>query len=359
MDGLETSSPWQHLLSRAIVLNDNDERRSGCCSQQWKVKGLGGVGQPRDTPPSRTTLEMGDRTLESWGLLNVRKQLADKRQDHGANFILSVSTVGSTPNTAYTLSPVNIAFFGGTFDPIHRGHIAVAESATKRFDLGTVLFVPAELPPHKQTQTFASFAHRMAMVSLATQGYSRFIPSDLEARLYGETGKPNYSLETIRRLKSKLKKADQPYFLIGIDAFLDIAKWHRPVELLRECEFIVANRPGYSLSDIAGALPPELRPKSEVLKAAHKTTMVVVTHNVPSARRIGDQLVVLHEAQILAQGTSEELDQSNDEVVRQFMTAEKGKRERMQDGAERERDSAKHQAIARSFKKEVKHGVQG
>ena len=215
---------------------------------------------------------MGDRTLESWGLLNVRKQLADKRQDHGANFILSVSTVGSTPNTAYTLSPVNIAFFGGTFDPIHRGHIAVAESATKRFDLGTVLFVPAELPPHKQTQTFASFAHRMAMVSLATQGYSRFIPSDLEARLYGETGKPNYSLETIRRLKSELKKADQLYFLIGIDAFLDIAKWHRPVELLRECEFIVANRPGYSLSDIAGALPPELRPKSEVLKAAHKTS---------------------------------------------------------------------------------------
>ena len=95
------------------------------------------------------------------------------------------------------------------------------------------------------------------------------------------------------------------------------------------------------------------------LKAAHKTTMVVVTHNVPSARRIGDQLVVLHEAQILAQGTSEELDQSNDEVVRQFMTAEKGKRERMQESAERERDSAKHQAIARSFKKEVKHGVQG
>ena len=69
-----------------------------------------------------------------------------------------------------------------------------------------------------------------------------------------------------------MKKADKLYFLIGIDAFLDIAKWHRPVELLRECEFIVANRPGYSLSDIAGALPPELRPKSEVLKAAHKTS---------------------------------------------------------------------------------------
>jgi nicotinate-nucleotide adenylyltransferase len=166
---------------------------------------------------------------------------------------------------------MNLAFFGGTFDPIHRGHIAVAESAAKNFDLNKVLFVPAELPPHKQHQTFASFAHRMAMVGLGTEGHSTFVPSDIEACLYAETGKPNYSLETVRRLKSELKKSDKLYFLIGIDAFLGIAKWHQPVELLRECEFIVANRPGYSLGDIAGALPPELRPKAEVLKAAGKT----------------------------------------------------------------------------------------
>jgi len=165
---------------------------------------------------------------------------------------------------------VNIAFFGGTFDPIHRGHVAIAEAAAKRFELGRVLFVPAELPPHKQNQTFSSFAHRMAMVALGTSGHPTFIPSDMEARLYAEMGKPNYSLETIRRLKTELKKADKLYFLIGIDAFLDIAKWHRPVELLRECEFIVANRPGYALGDIAGALPEELRPKDEVLKAARK-----------------------------------------------------------------------------------------
>ncbi len=167
---------------------------------------------------------------------------------------------------------MNIAFFGGTFDPIHRGHVAVAESAAKRFELGKILFVPAELPPHKPNQTFASFAHRMAMVALGTSGHPAFIPSDMEARLYAETGTPNYSLETIRRLKRELKKADKLYFLIGVDAFLDIAKWHRPVDLLRECEFIVANRPGYSLGDIAGALPEELRPKHEVLKAARKGT---------------------------------------------------------------------------------------
>lgn len=166
---------------------------------------------------------------------------------------------------------MNIALFGGTFDPIHRGHIVVAESATQRFELGKVLFVPAALPPLKGHETFASFAHRMAMVALATTGHRTFIPSDLEAQLYAETGKPNYSLETVRRLKRDLKKADKLYFLVGIDAFLGITKWHRPVDLLRECDFIVASRPGYSLGDIAGALPEELRPRAEVLKAGGKS----------------------------------------------------------------------------------------
>lgn len=172
----------------------------------------------------------------------------------------------------FTLSPVNIALFGGTFDPVHRGHIVVAESAAERFELGKVLFVPSALPPMKQHQTFASFAHRIAMVALATNGHRTFVASDLEAQLYAETGKPNYSLETVRRLQKDLKKADKLYFLVGIDAFLSIAQWHRPVELLRECDFIVANRPGYSLADIAGALPEELRPRSAVLKASGKST---------------------------------------------------------------------------------------
>jgi nicotinate-nucleotide adenylyltransferase len=165
---------------------------------------------------------------------------------------------------------MNIAFFGGTFDPVHRGHIAVAEAAVERFGIQKVLFVPAELPPHKQDQVWAPYWHRMAMVALAAQGHAKCIPSDIEARLFAETGRPNYSLETIRAIKKTLRKADKLWFLVGIDAFLQIATWHKPVELLRECEFIVANRPGYSLSHIAGALPAELRPKKEVLKVAGK-----------------------------------------------------------------------------------------
>ena len=74
----------------------------------------------------------------------------------------------------------------------------------------------------------------------------------------------NYSIDTVRRLKQSLKKIDKLFFLIGIDAFADIAKWREPEALLRECEFIVASRPGYSLADVANALPEKLRPARAV-----------------------------------------------------------------------------------------------
>ena len=76
----------------------------------------------------------------------------------------------------------------------------------------------------------------------------------------------NYSIDTLRRLKSTLKKSDRLFFLIGIDAFKDIALWHEPEALFRECEFIVASRPGYFLADVANSLPLSLRPKVAVMK---------------------------------------------------------------------------------------------
>src|SRR5262249_24347158 len=130
---------------------------------------------------------------------------------------------------------MKIAFFGGTFDPVHRGHLEVARAAAKRFDLSRVYFSPADIPPHKQKRKLASFEHRFAMVALATAGDKRFIPSLLDAH----TGAPNYSLETVRRLKNTLGKSDRLYFLIGMDAFEEIGTWYKPVELLHECEFIV------------------------------------------------------------------------------------------------------------------------
>ncbi len=138
---------------------------------------------------------------------------------------------------------MKIALFGGTFDPVHLGHLAVARAAADRFDLGLVYLVPADIPPHKQKRKLTDFQHRFAMLALATAQDKRFIPSLLDSH----TGHPNYSIETVRRLKSTLGKSDKLYFLIGMDAFKDINTWRQP-----------------------RALPKSLRPTEPVLRALGK-----------------------------------------------------------------------------------------
>jgi nicotinate-nucleotide adenylyltransferase len=177
---------------------------------------------------------------------------------------------------------MNIGLFGGTFDPIHRGHIALAQAAREKFNLGRLLFVAANVPPHKQKQPLTAFAHRYAMVVLATMGEKAFVPSLLEAaadfpsdQVGGKKSArvpppPNYTIDTIHRLRETLKKSDQLVFLIGIDAFRDIAKWHQSEALFQECEFVVASRPGYSLADVANSLPEKLRPAPAVTKPFEK-----------------------------------------------------------------------------------------
>jgi len=163
---------------------------------------------------------------------------------------------------------MNIALFGGTFDPIHRGHITVAHAAIAALELKQVWFVPADIPPHKQKTPITSFYHRYAMVSLALADQKELIPSLVEAPDpdAGAKRTPSYSLETVRRVKKSLGKSDRLYFLIGMDAFKDIAKWYKAEELLAECEFIIAARPGFSLADVASSLPQKLRPAANITK---------------------------------------------------------------------------------------------
>jgi nicotinate-nucleotide adenylyltransferase len=180
---------------------------------------------------------------------------------------------------------MNIGIFGGSFDPIHRGHLALAQAAASRYSLRQVLYVPANVPPHKQKHPLTAFLHRYAMVALATQGERKFVPSLLEAPGFATThvgagaltcpaerssAAANYSIDTVRRLKKSLKKSDRLFFLIGIDAFRDVAKWHEASALLAECDFIVASRPGYSLRDVAESLPEDLRPPEAVTRPFHK-----------------------------------------------------------------------------------------
>jgi nicotinate-nucleotide adenylyltransferase len=176
---------------------------------------------------------------------------------------------------------MNIGLFGGTFDPIHKGHLALAQAARERCQLGTIYFVTAKLSPQKSTQPVASYFHRYAMTALATGGEKAFVPSLLEAPgefvLHDKKSTrgavattPSYSIDTIRKLKATLRKSERLFFLIGIDAFKDIAKWREPEALFAECEFIVASRPGYSLADVATALPESLRPRAAVTRPFSK-----------------------------------------------------------------------------------------
>src|SRR5438445_6886073 len=128
---------------------------------------------------------------------------------------------------------MNIGLFGGTFDPIHRGHIALARAAKESFQLGRIYLVPTNVPPHKQRQPITPYFHRYAMVVLATVGDKAFVPSLLEAPgvvtapAPSGTGRQaahampgaNYSIDTVRRIKESLKKSDRLFFLIGMDAF--------------------------------------------------------------------------------------------------------------------------------------------
>lgn len=172
---------------------------------------------------------------------------------------------------------MNIGLFGGTFDPVHRGHIALARAALDLYKLHRIYFVPANVPPHKQRQPHLSFVHRYAMLVLATAQEKAFVPSLLEAPEELPEGKrkerqerPNYTIDTVRRLKQSFKNSDKLFLLIGMDAFADIAKWYQAEALFRECDFVVASRPGYSLADVANALPESLRPRPEVTKPFQK-----------------------------------------------------------------------------------------
>src|ERR1051325_8977011 len=126
---------------------------------------------------------------------------------------------------------MNIGLFGGTFDPVHRGHMAVARAALERCKLHRIHFAVANVPPHKQRQPHTPFMHRFAMMALATVSEKAFVPSLLEApaeRIAAKstTAQPNYTIDTVRQLKQSFKKSDKLFFLIGMDAFCDIAKWH-------------------------------------------------------------------------------------------------------------------------------------
>jgi nicotinate-nucleotide adenylyltransferase len=150
-----------------------------------------------------------------------------------------------------------IAIFGGTFDPIHRGHLIVAAAAARRFRLDKVFFVPSSRPPHKAPEELAAFPHRYAMVALACAGKAGFMPSLAEAPDCAGTPRVFYSIDTVRRFRNEFAK-DHIYFILGADSFLDIPIWKSYEDLLDSCDFIIVSRPGIRIEALGRVIPSEM-----------------------------------------------------------------------------------------------------
>ena len=140
---------------------------------------------------------------------------------------------------------MRVALFGGTFDPIHRGHLAIANAAADRFALDKILFAPVGKQPLKSGMVEgAGFADRLAMTTVACGADERFVATDVDAPR--ADGAPNYTVNTLQRLQRKMPEAEL-FVLVGVDSFLDLPKWRDPEKLMQLAEWIVVSRPGFSL----------------------------------------------------------------------------------------------------------------
>ena len=137
---------------------------------------------------------------------------------------------------------MRLGLLGGTFNPIHNGHLAIARQTREALTLDRIVFIPTNDPPHKTHQSLAPAKDRYEMVRLAIESDSAFAISDVELRRSGKS----YSIDTVKLLQREYGLQTQLYFLIGLDAFLDFPSWREPGVLLTLCSFVVISRPGLS-----------------------------------------------------------------------------------------------------------------
>ena len=142
---------------------------------------------------------------------------------------------------------MRIGLFGGTFDPIHFGHLRAALEVKQGFDLDQIVMIPAAQPPHKTGAQLSDAMDRLKMVELGVSGNSGFSVSDVQLQRSG----PSYSIDTINHFKTSSGKGTEVFFISGLDAFLEIDTWKSYEELLRQIAFIVIARPIFDGSDTA------------------------------------------------------------------------------------------------------------
>ncbi|MEW6187222.1 MAG: nicotinate-nucleotide adenylyltransferase [Thermodesulfobacteriota bacterium] len=152
-----------------------------------------------------------------------------------------------------------LGLFGGAFNPVHLGHLRAGLEIQEAFSLNKVIFIPTALPPHKETRNLVSFAHRLQMVRLAVAGVPSFKASDVERKMKGKS----YSIRTIRHFMKTSVSGTELFFILGLDAFLEIHTWKEFRRLFTLCHFVVMDRPGYNRKSIKDYILREI--SSEVI----------------------------------------------------------------------------------------------
>ncbi|HEX7594142.1 MAG TPA: nicotinate-nucleotide adenylyltransferase [Anaerolineae bacterium] len=156
-----------------------------------------------------------------------------------------------------------IGVLGGTFDPPHNGHLAIAQAALTQLQLAEVLFAPTHQPPHKLGNAITPIEHRLAMVRLAIAPHPRLTLSRVDVDRAG----PTFTVDTMRLLRQQFANAEL-YFIMGTDSLANILTWRAPAEFIRLCRLAVFNRPGFTVDlDALEAQLPGLRERAVILPA--------------------------------------------------------------------------------------------
>lgn len=141
-----------------------------------------------------------------------------------------------------------IGILGGTFNPVHNGHLAIAEAVRQQFGLGKIIFLPTAIPPHKPDTDLISARDRMLMLHLALQGHPEYKVSDVELKRGGKS----YTVVTMQQLQEIYGPGADIYLIIGADNLLEIAEWREIETLVQLCHFIIVTRPGFPLKKLEG-----------------------------------------------------------------------------------------------------------
>jgi nicotinate-nucleotide adenylyltransferase len=142
----------------------------------------------------------------------------------------------------WSVKTMRLGVFGGTFNPVHLGHLILAEQCREQGRLDQVLFVPAPRPPHKQDTELASYAQRVEMLALATSGQPAFRVDELEKDRPG----PSFTVDTLQQLRERHREAEM-FLIIGSDTLRDLPQWYQPVRILELAGLLVVPRPGWSI----------------------------------------------------------------------------------------------------------------